>query len=142
MRKPAFAAVLTAAALCVACGEEEDPEVMRVPGPNGKLDVVVLEWSPGAMASYTHTVCLVRAGERCSNDDVTVRFYAAVRSESAYGVTPVWTSQTEVEVRYLAARQKQVVSTSKTIDGETVVVTLKDGIDHPGAPSGSMRNVR
>ena len=64
--------------------------------------------------------------------------YAAVRSDSAYGVNLRWTGADELVVEYQTARQVALRDSAVTLGPRTVHVVLRPGVADPQAPGGGM----
>jgi hypothetical protein len=64
--------------------------------------------------------------------------YGAQRNDSAYGVNLRWAADKRLTIEYLKARQEELTNSGPEIAGEHITVTLKSGIEDPGAPPGGM----
>lgn len=113
-------------------------EVNRVTAPGGALDAVVVETNAGAAASFGYEVHVVPTGGPAREDAHVARLYAAVRSDSAYGVNVRWLSADELRIQYLSADDATIRDSLVAVGSRRVRVALDSGITDSLARSGGM----
>ena len=120
--------------------EVTQDEVGRVPNQTGTIDAVLFETNGGATTSFGYRVFVVPRGKQVDPavDSAVVGLYAAVRSDSAYGVNLRWASANELGVEYLSAQQTVVHDSIFTVGQQPLRITLRSGISDPRAPGGGM----
>ena len=126
--------IIVALLLSSACSDE----VSRVRSPNGLTDAVLMESGGNATVSPGYDIFLTRAGGSSIWGSEVAELYAAVRSDSAYGVNFRWPSNDSLRIEFLRAQTVNRFVPSVRIHGQTVIVSLDSGITDPRAPSGSM----
>ena len=130
---------LTAFLAFVVAGCEPAPgvEVARAPSPSGAVEAVLFESNGGATTSFGYGVFVVEAGAQVEGPP-TATLYAAVRSDSAYGVNLRWEDDRTLALVYLSARHTGSAVRSSSPRGPPIRVIFRDGIEDPEAPAGGM----
>lgn len=136
-----LAAVSLGALLCgcpqLGLGWSRD-EVARIPSPDGVLEAVIEETNGGATTSFGYDAYVVASGRRTGRASRVATFYGAWRSESAYGVNPVWVGEKQLELQYLVAQTAMLSAFEPIVAGRAVEVRLRVGISDPNARARSM----
>src|SRR5438094_1125939 len=132
--------VLSVAGCVNVTGEWSQDEVARISDPSGAVDAVLFERNGGATTSFGYGVYVVPRGRPVNPaaDSTVASLYAAVRSDSAYGVNIRWTGSDELAVEYLSARTAALRDSLVTIGQHAVRITLRPGVADPRAPGGGM----
>ena len=110
-------------------------EVARSPSPDVAWDAVLVENNCGATTSFSYVIHIVAHGQPFDALSRSASLYAAVRNDSAYGVTLIWKDPTHLSVEYLRAERATILSTALT---NQIVVSLDSGIVDSNAPAGGM----
>jgi hypothetical protein len=114
-------------------------EVARAPHPNANVDAVLVETNGGATTSFGYEVFILPRGakpNRGAPPDASL--YGAVRSERAYGVNLRWQADDTLAIEYLEARHASISNNTVTVNGRSIQLALKSGVDDPTAPGGGM----
>ena len=119
-------------------GEASHDEVARVPSPSGQMEAVLVESNGGATTSFWYDVYLVSPGWAYTNGIHLAYLYGAVRSNRAYGVNLKWSGPETLTLEYLEAKQARLMNPNPTIEGESITVVLKSGVDDSKVPGGGM----
>ena len=134
----ALGTLLVLEAACAGGGAGRD-EVARIPGPDQRVDAVLVETNGGATTSFGYELYLVRPGRAVPPRSQRVAdLYGAVRSDSAYGVDLRWAGPAELRVQYLHANAIEVERPTATVDGRVVHVVLDSGVADLTALAGGM----
>jgi hypothetical protein len=126
--------IIVALLLSSACSDE----VARVRSPNGLTDAVLMESGGNATVSPGYDIVLTRAGGSSIWGTNVAGLYAAVRSDSAYGVNLRWPSNDSLRIEFLRAQTVNNFTPSVRIHNQTVFVSLDSGIVDLRASAGSM----
>jgi hypothetical protein len=118
-------------------GEPSRDEVVRVISPSGNIEAVLLETNGGATTSFGYEVFVVERGAKPSGSPA-VSLYGAIRNSHAYGANLKWSSPASLAVEYLSAKSAKLNAPTQLIAGQTVQLTVQDGITDSSAPSGGM----
>ena len=113
-------------------------EVSRVTAPGGALDAVVVETNTGATTSFGYEVHVVPTGASTREEAHVARLYAAVRSDSAYGVNVRWLKADELRIQYLSADNASLKDSVVAVGSHRVRVSLDSGITDSLAQKGGM----
>ena len=130
--------LLLTAFLLTAFGCTSKDEVARVKSPDGKVDAVLFETNGGATTSFGYEVFITPPGAGTWRGKEVADLYGAVRSENAYGVNLTWTSNDELAIEFLKARQQELMKPTVDLVSKRIKVTLKAGVTDSKAPSGGM----
>ena len=125
------------ALVVTGCEPASGVEVARAPSPSGAVEAVLLESNGGATTSFGYGVFLVEAGAQVEGPP-TATLYAAVRSDSAYGVNLQWEGDRTLALEYLSARHTDSAAPASPPGGRPIRVIFRDGIEDPAAPAGGM----
>ncbi|HEX8667341.1 MAG TPA: hypothetical protein VF727_03090 [Allosphingosinicella sp.] len=112
-------------------------EVARLPSPDGALEAVLVEINGGATTDFAYAVRLEEPGWFGAASEVA-SFYAAHRSDCAYGVNLRWAGPDRLLIEYRDAEQAE--ARPARIGGRNVSVQLKPGVTDPTAPCGGMHH--
>jgi hypothetical protein len=126
--------IILALFLSGACSDE----VARVRSPNGLTDAVLMVSGGNATVSPGYDIVLTRAGGSSIWGTDVAGLYAAVRSDSAYGVNLRWPSNDSLRIEFLRAQTVNKFTPSVKIHNQTVFVSLDSGIADLRAPAGGM----
>ena len=66
------------------------------------------------------------------------RFYGAVRNSQAYGVDLHWQSNDTLSVEYLTSKLPPQVQELADVNGRSVHVVVRSGVEDKSAPAGGM----
>ena len=111
-------------------------KVMEAASPDGALKARVVEGNGGATTDFGYSIVLDRASFPHWEQRVAY-FYAAHRSDCAYGVNIRWSDNDTLVVSYLDARSADV-SGSARLFGRKVQIVSHSGVTDPHAPCGGM----
>ncbi len=76
-------------------------------------------------------------------DSEVASFYAAIRSESAYGVDLKWDANNQLVCEYLSAKQANIVKGAVVVNGGQITVALRSNItNNVAAPGGMLYNLK
>lgn len=112
-------------------------EVAREVSPDGRIDLVLTEHNPGATASFVYRVHVLPHGGAPS-DAAAAELYGATRSRSAYGADLRWQDERTAVVEYLQAKSADLARPSIEIEGRSITLHLREGIENTDAPPGGM----
>ncbi len=73
-----------------------------------------------------------------SSRDRVAWLYAAGRNPQAYGANLKWTSHNDLVIEYREARDEILKQRTVSVAGRTIKVSLRSGVNDPGAPAGGM----
>jgi hypothetical protein len=121
-----------AVALLSGCLDVGSDEVARIPSPSGRWEAVVVETNGGATTSLSYQVFTVPAGAAWTGHRYVASLYAAMRSDSAHGVTPVWHGDSELSIAYQKADRAELGSSRRA----PVRVRLMPGVSDAAARAG------
>lgn len=132
-------ATLLAVLLCgcdLTAGTSRD-EVAWAQSPDGRIDAILLEINGGATTSFGYVVELHPASHRGEKPVEAGKFYAAVRSNCAYGIDLHWVDRSTLALRFESARQVAVPA-SVNVSGRPIRILAQSGMVNSGAPCGGM----
>ncbi|MEI2726531.1 MAG: hypothetical protein V9H26_24345 [Verrucomicrobiota bacterium] len=142
----AISALSLASGFVVSCSVHDGSfdEVARVPNPSHQVDAVLVESNGGATTSFGYHVHLVPSGSLVTRlDSEVASFYAAIRSESAYGVDLKWDANNQLVCEYLSAKQANIVKGAVVVNGGQITVALRSNItNNVAAPGGMLYNLK
>jgi hypothetical protein len=133
--------IAVAAWLLVGCDGNHpgnDVEVVRLTSPDGAVDAVLSEHNPGATASFVYRIRLVGRAGKGDAGPVAAELYGATRNASAYGVDLRWQDAHTLVAEYLKAKSARLTAPEVKVDGRSVTLILRDGVENPAAPAGGM----
>src|SRR5262245_29326833 len=124
--------------LQAACFSAPRDEVARLLSPDGDVLAILFETNGGATTSFDYLVYVCEVHSSIPGEWKVASFYAAQRSEQAYGVNLKWASPSVLVIEYLFANRADLQRPRIEIAHRTVSVMLRDGIRDPTAPPGGM----
>jgi len=128
---------LTFAIICLGCGPTfSNDEVARISSPDGTMDAVLFESNGGATTSFGYEVQIGAKGVHAGKS--VARFYGAVRNSQAYGVDLHWQSNDTLTVEYLTSKLPPQVQELADVNGRSVHVVVRSGVEDKSAPAGGM----
>jgi hypothetical protein len=113
-------------------------EVSRATAPGGAIDAVVVETNTGASGAFGYEVHVVTTGTPAREDAHVARLYAAVRSDSAYGVNVRWLNTDELRIQYLRADNATVRESLTVVASRRIRIALDSGVTDLLARRGGM----
>ena len=112
-------------------------EVVRIASPNNKIDAVLVETNGGATTSYGYEIYVIKRGKKTSGKP-PVYLYGTARNENAYGANLRWGSDNLLVIEYLSTRFSKVRKSVIKVNGQRVLISIREGVSDPSAPSGGM----
>lgn len=129
--------VLTVALACIAaCPLVSRDEVARIASPDGRVEAVLVETNGGATTSFGYEVHVVGKGLPAGNR--VAWLYRARRNANAYGAKLRWAGENQLVTEFLEAREQVLEQSSARVWGRNIEVSLRSGVDDPGALAGAM----
>ena len=120
------------------CSCSSRHEVLRLTSPDGSTDAVVYKTDCGAPCSFGYEIRLARRGG--DSAEKVASLAGAMRSERAWGVDLKWLDADSLSIEYLRADYANLVKPAAEIDGHSIKISLRPGVDDAKAPSGGMLN--
>ena len=119
------------------CGPSISRErVSQVPSPDGGMVATLFETNGGATTSFGYEVEL--SPKEGSPGTLVAKLYGATRNEEAYGVNLKWASDSDLAIECLKLKGTPEVHDPVRLNGRTIQVNLRTGIEDQSAPSGGM----
>lgn len=109
--------------------------VAKATSPDGSAVARLYEINGGATTDFAYSVQISRPWPRW--DHQVANFYAAVRSDCAYGVDMKWSGNATLELRYLEAKSS-MIEPSIHVGGKEIRVVSRPNVTNPAAPCGGM----
>lgn len=121
----------------IGCGPSFSREqVLQVSSPDGRLVATLFETNGGATTSFGYDVELgPKAG---SSRTQVAQIYGATRNEQAYGVNLKWTGDNILNIECLKLKGAPKVHSLVRLNGRTIQVILRTGVEDQLAPPGGM----